>query len=149
MNKLLAAISLATAFAAQTSAFAQEYTINTLTSGQDLRTHQSLRSVNGQHTLTLQEDGNLCIYSNTGDSGFAFKWCAMSNGKNGKVLRMQADGNLVLYTAANEPVWNSKTHPFHDQRFKDAQLKPVRLELSNDGSLSLYNAAGSAVWSAK
>lgn len=148
MKKLFAALSMTALFAAQTPALAQDYTINTLLGGQDLRTHQSLRSENGQHTLTLQEDGNLCLYSNSGDSDFSFKWCAMSEGKNVKVLRMQEDGNLVLYTAGGEAVWSSQTHPYLDSKFENTQLKPVRLLLSNDGSLSLYNAASEQVWTA-
>ncbi|MBP9667442.1 hypothetical protein KBD87_01370 [Candidatus Saccharibacteria bacterium] len=52
-------------------------------------------------------------------------------------LVLQSDGNLVLYTAANKAIWNSRTYG------KGA----TRLVLQSDGNLVLYTAQYKAVWS--
>ena len=51
------------------------------------------------------------------------------------VLRMQGDGNLVLYTRANRAVWSSKTY-----------LPGGRLLVQGDGNVVLVDASGRPRW---
>lgn len=51
---------------------------------------------------TVQTDGNFVVYG----SGKA-RWSAGT--RTGAQLKVQDDGNLVLYTAAGKPVWASGT----------------------------------------
>ena len=119
---------------------------NTLNAGESLLTNQRLYSSNGVYYLAMQADGNLCIYKTEGDK---FVWCSMVHGFAGGKLIMQTDGNLVVYNNTNEAKWNSETHPFYNEKFRDANNKPVKLILENDGKLNLYTAAGKVIWSNK
>ena len=89
-----------------------------------------LKSANGQHTLSLQSDGNLVLYSNGKaawatwtvgkgaqlsfqtdgnlvlySDGWAVLAATMSQNQGGKTLQIQNDGNLVIYTATGKPIW--------------------------------------------
>lgn len=120
-----------------------QYKINTLVAGQTLSVNQSLRSENGLYNFSMQNDGNMCIYSN----GDTFNWCAMTDGKtkSGQLI-MQTDGNLVLYVsqktgAAN--VWSTDT-------FRGGAAKTgSKLVLENNGTLVLYNSSNAAIWNNK
>jgi LysM repeat protein len=101
-----------------------------LQNGEKLEVGQSLASLNGAYRLTLQDDGNLVLYS--GDDAV---WSTGTNGKNVVRAEVQKDGNFVLYTP-DDPVWASQT--------KGA--KDVRLILQNDRNLVLYGFDGPA-WS--
>jgi LysM repeat protein len=87
-----------------------------------------LTSENGAYKLTLQDDGNLVLYS--GDEAV---WSTGTNGKNVVRAEVQKDGNFVLYTP-DDPVWASQT--------KGA--KDVRLVLQDDRNLVLYGFDGPA-----
>jgi len=52
------------------------------------------------------------------------------------ILRLQSDGNVVLYRNFNQVVWNTSTQ----------STKPNRLIMQTDGNLVLYNQAGTAIW---
>lgn len=119
---------------------------NTLKAGETLKTGEKLISDNGAYMLRMQEDGNLCIYKHDNGKQGAFVWCSMAHGFKGAKLMMQTDGNLVVYDEAGTAKWNSKTHPYHDARFKSRNLTPVKLVLEDDGKLNLYNAKGKVVW---
>jgi hypothetical protein len=119
---------------------------NTLNAGESLLTNGRLYSLNDVYYMVLQEDGNLCVYK-TSDNGFV--WASMAHGFKGGTLKMQSDGNLVVYDGSNAAKWSSKTHPFNDAKFKDAKNKPVKLVLENNGTLNLYAADGKSVWSNK
>lgn len=54
--------------------------------------------------LSFQGDGNLVLRS-----GSTVKWASGTNGKGGKVLLMQADGNLVMMQADGTVVWDTST----------------------------------------
>ena len=103
--------------------------------GETLQRGQVLISPNGSHKLIMQEDGNLGVYNYhgwlwqaavQGSNRLAFQidgnlvlwkdnasglptplWSSGSNTKGGTVLRMQNDGNLVMYNGTT-PVWYSK-----------------------------------------
>jgi hypothetical protein len=53
-----------------------------------------------------------------------------------KQLIMQADGNLVLYNAANGPIWSSGT----------GGNPGSKLVLQDDGNLVIYNGSNSPIW---
>ena len=116
---------------------------STLTAGTRLTEGQRLVSANKNYYLTMQADGNLCIYTATN----AFVWCSMVNKGKGSYLALQADGNLVVYDGKNQPVWDSKTQSYFDPKYATAEWKPVRAVLENDGTLGLYSASNKKVWS--
>ena len=101
-----------------------------LQNGEKLEVGQSLTSKNGAYRVTLQDDGNLVLYS--GDKAV---WSTETNGQNVVRAEVQKDGNFVLYTP-EKPVWHSDT--------KGA--KDVRLILQDDRNLVLYGFDGPA-WS--
>ncbi|KAK1297904.1 hypothetical protein QJS10_CPB14g01188 [Acorus calamus] len=79
-------------------------TSNMLFSGDSLNTGQAL--FNGNYKFIMQGDCNLVLY----DSGRAV-WASNTNGKGSScVLRMQNDGNLVIYAAGGRAVWASNTN---------------------------------------
>ncbi len=115
---------------------------NALTAGARLTEGQRLISANKNYYLTMQADGNLCIYT----SNNSFVWCSMMYFGKGSSLNMQTDGNLVVYDGKNKAVWSSMTQAWFDPKFSTAEWKPVRVVLENNGTLNLYNAANKKVW---
>lgn len=136
----------------------------------------------GGDRLVLQDDGNLVIYAGgtpTWNSGTFYlpstiKPGTTLNGGDGLqsddatyVLKMQGDGNLVLYRSDGSWVWHSHTENNPGSRLVfqgDGNLviysaagtalwhtstygkNPNRLVVQNDGNVVLYTAAGSPVW---
>ena len=84
-----------------------------------------MQSPDRRTTLTMQTDGNLVLRS-----GNRVLWHTHTHGNPGAFLRHQADGNLVVYSAAGRPLWNSGT------RWSPAEYVTV-LTLRNDGNLVL------------
>ena len=124
----------------QTAVHAQgTYKINVLEQGQELWKNQSLRSENGQFTLILQTDGNLCIYKKAANYDYAPVWCSGTNGKGVTYLQMQADGNLGLYGPQGH-IWSTDTYRGNNEQ------KGGKLVLGNDGSLVLNSISGKAIW---
>jgi hypothetical protein len=56
--------------------------------------------------LTLQTDGNLVSYTQTGTP----IWTSNTNGHNNDTLRLQDDGNLVIYDSNAAILWSSNTN---------------------------------------
>jgi hypothetical protein len=75
----------------------------TLAPGQALLPGQSLGSGNGQWVLTLTGSGDL-----EESTGGVVAWSTGTD-QAGSVLRMQGDGNLVLYAPSGRPLWASAT----------------------------------------
>lgn len=121
-------------------------TASTMLSRQVLNIDDCLSSENQQYFLQMQYDGNLCVYQRTGPNQNDFVWCSMSSGKGGTQLKLQKDGNLVIYTNRNEPVWSTSTMGYFDAKYRNSNYKPVRLKLENDGVLALYSVTGNRVW---
>jgi Big-like domain-containing protein len=101
-----------------------------LTAGQSLPAGQSIQSPNGQYTLTMQTDGNLCEYGPDGNA----LWCTgtYGTGSNDHVT-MQTDGNLVIYNSAGTALWDSGTG--------GRSASGYALDLQNDSNLVIYYPA--------
>ena len=56
--------------------------------------------------LVLHSNGNLVLYNDGGKSPL---WSSNTEGKQVSYGEMQADGNFVLKTAADEEVWSTDT----------------------------------------
>lgn len=123
--------------------------VNTLTSGETLAGGKQLTSTNGKFILRVQEeDGHLCVYKFENGRQVAFVWGSKVYGFKNAKLVMQADGNLVVYQGGTAK-WSSGTHPYLNDKFKNANNKPVKLVLEDDGSLKLYTASGGVAWTNK
>ena len=68
--------------------------------GQRLTPGQEIRA-NGV-TLRYQEDGNLVLYDRVGP-----RWASDTHGRSAGHVDMQGDGFLVIYDAADVPIWRS------------------------------------------
>ncbi len=97
--------------------------------GGEMFAYQQLKSQNGQYTLSMQQDGNLVLYSPT-----RALWQAGTSGKPFSRLAVQPDGNMVVYDMYHRPLWYTGTN----QRDK--------LILQNDGNLVLYNGRNQPLW---
>jgi hypothetical protein len=124
MNKLIA-ISLAT-FSVVMNYASYAYAKDTLQTGEQLQSGQSLGSNNGCFNFVMQGDGNLVLYA----KGGVPIWNAGTTGKQGNVLIMQGDGNLVIYAPGSHPVWDSKT-----------QGANARLIMQDDGNAVIYTGS--------
>lgn len=70
---------------------------NTLEPGSILKPGDKLTSANSAYILSLQDDGNLCVYNyNNGLQG-SFVWGTMKHGFKDAKCQLNADGNLVVY----------------------------------------------------
>ncbi len=115
-----------------------QYKINTLEQGQELRVNNGLRSENGMYNVLMQSDGNFCLYKN-GD-GFIKCTSTTNKGKEGSILKMQNDGNLVLYTAKGEHLWSTDTYKGNNDQ------KGGKLVLDNNGNLILYSSSQKPIY---
>ena len=94
---------------------------------------QRLISADSKHSLVLQPDGNLVLYSAGNPT-----W---STGVRGNRAVMQGDGNFVLYLSdgiTTVPVWHTNTAK---------KAGSSRLVLQDDGNLVMYGQI--AVWNTK
>jgi hypothetical protein len=76
------------------------------------------------------------IYAWLGNSQLFERWGGCQTGKSS--LRMQDDGNLVLYDELNRPRWSSDTWQWWKQG--------LYAVYQHDGNLVVYNTAGQPVW---
>jgi hypothetical protein len=104
----------------------------TLTTGQNMRRWAALRSTDGRFFLWLTGDGGLALYK-TGVTNPIW-----TNGGQGAVRMLnQPDGNVVLSTADNRPVWSTGTWA----------AGPGTLIVQNDGNVVLHRGSdGKPVW---
>ena len=65
--------------------------------------------------------------------------CPTLTNAAGLKLVVQGDGNLVLYDAASQPLWNTATY--------GQGVAPYRLVLQDDYNLVLYDGNGQPLWS--
>ena len=72
---------------------------DTLAEGPKLQKGNALTSSNGAYTLTLQTDGNFCLYKS-----HVYEWCSEQVGwGTGDKVTMQTDGNLCLTSNGANP----------------------------------------------
>ena len=98
-----------------------------LSSGETMGIDNPILSSDRRYSFKFQSDGNLVLYDNnlpTWNSG------TYNSGIGGRVI-MQPDGNLVLYSNNNVPLWNAGTHGN-----PGAYLKV-------DGGAGVYSSGGS------
>lgn len=110
-----------------------------LNGGQCMAVGSELVSPDRAYTLVMQSDGNLADYAGWGFS-VGQRWLGFSSNTNsGAHACMQNDGNFVVYSAANKPLWWSGTN---------GSGSDEHLVMQNDGNLVIYNNAYTrAIWS--
>ena len=64
-----------------------------------------LQSTGGAYRMVMQNDGNLVVYSASGQP----LWATLTQNNPGAWLAMQNDGNLVVYSSSGRPLWASHT----------------------------------------
>jgi hypothetical protein len=83
----------------------------------------------------MQGDGNLVLPEKMGSRRQA-RWASDTMGNPGARAIMQLDGNLVVYTAGNQPIWASRTeeHP------------GAVVVLQDDRNVVVYATDGRPLW---
>lgn len=80
-----------------------------LYAGQSIYSEQQLVSQNGWYIARLGPRGDLFTRAKNQVVENGFLWQTNTGGSGGYRLTMQNDGNLVLYTASNQVVWQTGT----------------------------------------
>ena len=106
---------------------AQAGVAGALTAGEALSSYEMLTSPNGELFLTV-EGGALRVSNRA--SVTTFRSHRTDYGRWDSVLRVQGDGNLVIYRGDGTPAWHTHTNGHG----------PVELRLQDDGNLVLYNS---------
>jgi len=106
---------------------------NGLQTYQQLNINDQLVSNNGHLNLLMQRDGNLVLYRTMFGQAL---WSSNTVGQQVTHTIMQADGNLVAYTASGTADWATGTqgHP------------GAYAMLQDDGNFVVYDAANNALW---
>lgn len=112
-----------------------------LDAGHCMTIGSELVSPNRAYTLVMQSDGNLADYAGWGYP-VGQRWLGFSANTNrapyGDHACMQNDGNFVVYSADNKPLWWSGTNGSGGEH----------LDMQDDGNLVIYNNDYTrAVWS--
>lgn len=109
---------------------------NTLRRGEQLRPGSSIKSPNGQYTLSMKADGNLTV---TGPRGNLI-WQSETSGYPGAYLELRQDGRLALSDASGTEI-SIRNRPFPNEKFNDAAL-----EVQDDGNVVLGTTGHHPVW---
>lgn len=129
---VLVALALLLAAAASNAGAA---TPSALLGGQTLTAGHSLVSPDGHYILAMQSDGNLVLYLHNGGFSVRPLWSSGTSGDRGDRAVLQTNGNLVLYSAANQALWSTNT----------STAGCTNLVVQEDGNLVLYSNK-KAVW---
>lgn len=97
-----------------------------------LGANEAVSSPSGAYRLVMQGDGNLVVYSSSGQP----LWATMTF-TPGSFLAVQGDGNVVIYGPNGSPVWATMT-------FRPGSY----LKMQDDGNLVLYGPSG-ALWDSR
>jgi hypothetical protein len=60
---------------------------------------------NANTVLYMQADGNCVMFNDSGGTNDPI-WATHTEGNDDAYLRVQDDGNVVVYTALNAPLWS-------------------------------------------
>jgi hypothetical protein len=113
---------------------------NCLSTNKQLRVGEYLESNNGLYRARVDTDGRLCVYDETsqvwctGDSTQYPNGAAPPASGGPGILKMQTDGNLVLYTPTATPYWDSNSIG-----------SEAYLVMQNDRNLVVYTGT-SPIW---
>jgi hypothetical protein len=106
----------------------------TLGVNQSIKAGQYLLSSDGSYKLNLSSNGFLDVINSSGSD----VWSPNTEQTgSGNFLVLQSDGNLVLYTSSNQPIWNAATYG----------RGGTQLVMQTDGNLVLYTSSNTPVWS--
>ena len=107
-------------------------TVNTLCNGETLEINRSLYSENGKYRATMQQDGNLVVYS-----GATALWQSGTSGLGYARLRLEASNVLSVYLYdQNKVVWKTAA----------STRTAAGLVMQSDGNLVLYDTTGASMW---
>ncbi len=110
-----------------------------LPAGGTLAVGKSLKSLNGKYEFKVQTDGNLVVYAN----GTAI-WASQTNGNYSiKELRLQPNGDLVLFDNSGGVMWRSGTGGNDVSNTSYARY----LMMSDSGILAIHGDTGYPAWS--
>ncbi|SAK50600.1 lipase/acylhydrolase [Caballeronia hypogeia] len=103
-----------------------------IATGEGLSVGQALSACSGDAAVGLGDDGYLAA-----GVGGVPSWSSQIAGTPGVEVRMQEDGNLVMYDSNGAMVWQTKT----------AGNPGAYAMIQTDGHLVIYSANGTALWS--
>lgn len=92
---------------------------------------QSLDSATRKYRFTLQQDGNLVLYSNS-----TAVWNSGTFGRPSHHLFIQRDGNIVIYDANSRPIWHTSSFGQNTSQ----------LVVQDDGNVVLYGPRDEVFW---
>ncbi|WP_444914626.1 hypothetical protein [Microbulbifer sp. TRSA007] len=123
----------------------QAHAKDTLYGGEYLYPGDKLVSSNGKHELLLASNGSLQLRQES-----SLIWSSMVHGSDNwrgsktgntgiKAVMQASDGNFVVYSSNNGPIWST---------FKRASFdnKNSKLILQNDGNLVIYKPDMTPIW---
>ena len=110
---------------------------NILIQNSELVSGQSLVSDNGRFFFNLETSGNLVLFNLK-----VIEWSSNTANIGSKPyrLKMQNDGNLVLYDSNNLVIWKSNT--------VGKGTPSYHFAIQGDGNAVIYGSTG-AIWSSK
>lgn len=88
---------------------------------------------NGNISLTIQDDGNLCCR----DNGNVL-WCSNTTSNPNGYLAMQVDSNLVIYDQNNNPIWHTDTWTSDADYVQLSSTGYLLFMNSNDKIIDIY-----------
>ncbi|EFJ36026.1 hypothetical protein SELMODRAFT_438249 [Selaginella moellendorffii] len=91
-----------------------------------LEKKQKLVSECGKFFLVMQDDGNCCLYDDTGCMFQTNTW------HQGSYAKLTEFGVFAVYDASNRPIWTSTAQPSP----KDSSYKMIVL---NDGNMVIFD----------